>query len=166
MSDVAKIFITADRNGDLKIDEKDIPIITLKLQIQLEAKGIILDVESFEDMIREDNNVTTALKFCGDILFNDEEGDEEDDESVDSVMSFDFDFAGPRNHKENRLSMFSIQEKYSKGSVEVARGARASIVSKRETLRKTMVKHIRKTAALKRKTGKLNLITDPDDLEN
>ena len=155
VSDVAKIFITADRNHDLKIDLKDIPIITLKVQIQLEAKGINLDAESFGDMIREDNNVTAALKFCGDILFQDEEEDSDDDSemSIDFDIS-DFDVSGQfkgnqsRTMTEKRMSMFSIKDKYSKGSVEVARGKRSTIAPKTETRRKTMTKQIRKSAAL------------------
>lgn len=111
MSDIAKIFITADRSRDLKIHWKDIPIVSLKVRIQLEAKGINLDVENFEAMIREDNNVTTALKFL--------------DENIDSEMSIGFDMAGQASKimKGKRPNTYYAKEKPSADSKRRARRA-------------------------------------------
>ena len=39
----------------MKIDLKELPLLSLRLQIQLEPYGIKLDTSKFVDMIKEDN---------------------------------------------------------------------------------------------------------------
>ena len=78
----------------MQIDIKEIPILSLRLRIQLEPYGIKLDQPKFEAMIEQDNCISTVMKFCGNLLFQeeDEESDHDEDEfSVESGITFDFD---------------------------------------------------------------------------
>jgi len=50
-----QIVLRSDKDGDMKIDDKEIPLLALRLEIQLQPYGIKLDTAAFEDMIREDN---------------------------------------------------------------------------------------------------------------
>jgi len=47
--------MVSDKDGDMKIDSKELPLLSLRLQIQLEPYGIKLDTNKFEAMILEDN---------------------------------------------------------------------------------------------------------------
>ena len=47
-------------DGDMKIDEKEVPFLALRLQIQLEQYGIKLDTAKFDAMIKEDNGEEIA----------------------------------------------------------------------------------------------------------
>ena len=48
-------------DGDMKIDEKEVPFLALRLQIQLEQYGIKLDTSKFDAMVKEDNGEENAL---------------------------------------------------------------------------------------------------------
>ena len=69
---------------------KEIPILSLRLQIQLQAYGIKLDTSKFETMIEEDNDISNVIKVCGELLFSEEEDESDDEDSVDSALTFDF----------------------------------------------------------------------------
>ena len=50
-----KMFVSKIADGDMKIEVKELPVLSLRLQIQLDPYGIKLDTRKFETMIREDN---------------------------------------------------------------------------------------------------------------
>jgi len=52
---VASIVIQSDVDGNMKIDLKELAILTLRLQAHLEPLGLELDTHKFEAMIKEDN---------------------------------------------------------------------------------------------------------------
>jgi len=152
-----QVVVRSDNDGDMKIDEREVPLLSLRLNIMLEPYGITLDTQMFEDMIREDNDISNVLNFCGKLLYQDE-----DDASADSVESIDsnedtLDFESfcknlgsdeePPMTYEEKLSMITVNDKFSKGSVEVARGGRMSIVPTKganQSRRKTLMKEVKK----------------------
>ena len=48
----------------MKIDEKEVPQLALRLQVQLDPHGIQLDRNRFEEMIREDNGEMNPVCVC------------------------------------------------------------------------------------------------------
>jgi len=155
---VANIVIQSDRDGDTKIDLKELPLLSLRLTTHLEPLGIELDTKQFEAMLKEDNDISNMLKFCGEVLFDGDSGDynNSDDNSVDSELTFDFEsFCKTLNGEdtakmttEERMSMVSIGKKYSQGSVEIARGRKMTLAKtkcKKEVHRKTIAKEAKKT---------------------
>mmetsp|Transcript_36760 Transcript_36760/g.78335 ORF Transcript_36760/g.78335 Transcript_36760/m.78335 type:complete len:147 (-) Transcript_36760:66-506(-) len=109
-------------------------------------------------MLKEDNDISNMLKFCGEVLFDGDSGDynNSDDNSVDSELTFDFEsFCKTLNGEdtakmttEERMSMVSIGKKYSQGSVEIARGRKMTLAKtkcKKEVHRKTIAKEAKKT---------------------
>jgi len=48
-------------DGDMKIGLQDLPLLSLRLQIQLDPYGITLDTDKFEAMIREDNGEPSKM---------------------------------------------------------------------------------------------------------
>jgi len=152
-----KVVVRSDNDGDMKIDQRESHILSLRLKIMLEPYGITLDTRMFEDMIREDNDVSNILSFCGTLLFQDEESGSDD--SVGSANSDEdaIDFESfcktlgtdeePPMTYEEKCSMITFNDKYSKGSVEVARGGRMSMVPTKganESRRKTLMKEVKK----------------------
>ena len=145
-------------DNDMKIDRKETPLLALRLQIQLEPYGMHLDTRKFEDMISEDNDISNVLKFCASLLFANIESNQEnsdDNSSVDSEVTFDFEAfcktleeeeAVKMSHAE-KASMATVDDKYSHGSVEVARGKRMTLMpssSKKDLRRKTIIKEVKK----------------------
>ena len=148
-----------------------------------------LDTDLFTQMLNEDNDIGSVLKFCGEVLFP-ELADEglsaadssfasDDDFSVDEDEEPD-DFAAycrklsqmteeeieeeKRNVKmssEDKMGMFTVQSKYSKGSVEVSRGSRMSVFpaaqvrKKRYSRMSKIAEEAGKRAQNARKTTKL-----------
>lgn len=102
-------------------------------------------------------DIQNVVKFCGTLLFQDEKSDSDD--SVDSTNSdedsldfeafcktLDGDEEPPMTYEE-KCSMITVSDKYAKGSVEVARGGRMSMVagkSANESRRKTLMKDVKK----------------------
>ena len=100
------------------------------------------------------------MKFCSDMLFEEEDSDSiGDDDSVDSELTFDFetfcrtlddeDERGDETKmtKEEKFSMVTVNEKFSKGSVEVARGKRMTLMpsnSKKDMRRQTILKEVKR----------------------
>mmetsp|Transcript_28175 Transcript_28175/g.48610 ORF Transcript_28175/g.48610 Transcript_28175/m.48610 type:complete len:404 (-) Transcript_28175:212-1423(-) len=151
---IAKVVMVSDKDGDMKIDSKELPLLSLRLQIQLEPYGIKLATNKFEAMILEDNDISNVMKFCGDMLFEGDSNDSQDDDSVDSEVTFDFEsFCRTLDDEhdtmtfEEKVGMVTVDEKFSKGSVEVARGKRMTLVrstGKTDMHRKTIVKEVKK----------------------
>eukprot|EP01082_Thalassiosira_pseudonana_P004843 g4167.t1 g4167 contig15:479678-481380(+) len=176
VSELAKIVMRSDTDGDMKIDPKEAPLLALRLKIQLTPFGVELDTNRFEAMIKEDNDIGNVMKFCGEVLFamtmnDDEEEDDDYDDGVDSELTFEDlckqiaeeeDAGFHEMTTEDKMSMISVQDKFSKGSVEVARGKRMTLMptkDKGESRRKTIVKEAHRRAtkmAVRRATLNLN----------
>mmetsp|Transcript_27107 Transcript_27107/g.57573 ORF Transcript_27107/g.57573 Transcript_27107/m.57573 type:complete len:398 (-) Transcript_27107:279-1472(-) len=160
VASMAKIVMRSDRDGDMKIDSKEAPLLALRLQMQLEPYGMKLDTDTFVTMIREDNDIFNVLKFCGEFLFEGETNDKGDNEhSVDdSEVTFDFepfcrslDMDSDQPKKlafEEKAGMATVDDKLCKGSVEVARGGRMTLMHQSNTAenvrRKTIVKEVKR----------------------
>lgn len=172
---VANIVIRSDTDGDMKIDLKELPLLSMRLKTHLEEMGVELDVGMFEAMIREDNDISNAIKFCADILDEDEGGDD-DDKSVESEGTFDLEafaqtldeegnLTNQKLTKKDRLTMIRVTDKYTKGSVEVARGGRPTFAKQshrtheRKTLRKTKVKAVKKRQTQMKAKSRENRLT-------
>lgn len=162
---VLKIVLRSDADGDMKIDLHELPLLTIRLQLHLDPFGIKLDTHMFENMIKQDNDVSNVLKFCGDVLYGDEdEGSDSDDDSVDSQVTFDFEAfckeidedSAPKMSRKERRSMVTIDDRFSKGSVEVARGNRMTLhkqSNQKDMRKKTILKEVnrRQTKVINRK---------------
>eukprot|EP00580_Thalassiosira_gravida_P007121 CAMPEP_0201639308 /NCGR_PEP_ID=MMETSP0493-20130528/19016_1 /ASSEMBLY_ACC=CAM_ASM_000838 /TAXON_ID=420259 /ORGANISM="Thalassiosira gravida, Strain GMp14c1" /LENGTH=173 /DNA_ID=CAMNT_0048112665 /DNA_START=103 /DNA_END=624 /DNA_ORIENTATION=- len=140
----------------MKIDGDEIPLLLSRLQIQLEPHGIILDTDKFESMIRDDNGIFHVLKFCGDLLLEEEPKAYEDDDSVGSELTFDCntfsktlepdDMSLKMTYAE-KVSMVTIDEKLCKGSVENARGKTMTLMpnnNKKDMRKKTIVEEVKR----------------------
>jgi len=160
----------SDNDGDMKIDAREVPLLALRLQIQLEPYGIKLDANKFNTMIREDNDISHVLKFCGDMLFEGESNYGDDDNSVESELTFDFEsFCRSLDDEseestlkmtyEEKLTMVTVDAKLCKGSVENARGKRMTLMSNKkdkDARKKSIVKEVKRRQtklAARRKSG-------------
>lgn len=163
---VLKIVLRSDADGDMKIDLKELPLLSIRLQLHLDPFGIKLDNHMFENMIKQDNDISNVLKFCGDVLYGDDEdeGSDSDDDSVDSQVTFDFEAfckeidedSAPTMSRKERRSMVTIDDRFSKGSVEVARGNRMTLhkpSNQKDMRKKTILKEVnrRQTKVINRK---------------
>ena len=96
------------------------------------------------------------LKFCADVLFKGDSNDNDDDDSsVDSELTFDFesfcrtivDEGETKMTHDEKADMVTVEEKYSRGSVEVARGKRMTLIrskGKTDLRRKTIVNEVKR----------------------
>lgn len=96
------------------------------------------------------------MKFCAELLFADQNSTLDEEHSVDSDITFDFEtFCREMSENEDtatmsyeeKASMATIDDKYSKGSVDVARGKRMTLMpssSEKNLRRKSILKEIRK----------------------
>ncbi|KAL7544161.1 LOW QUALITY PROTEIN: hypothetical protein ACHAWF_010110 [Thalassiosira exigua] len=148
MSDITKIVLSSDKNGDTFINLKELNILTLRIRLNLEVYGVDLDEEKFMAMVRKDNDINHVLKVIAAILFKDkiderdlgdyaEEALQESarqDQLVGSLLT-----AGSMLGRIRRLAkeaeveddddaeMFTLDERYTRGSVDVARGTRITL---------------------------------------
>ena len=152
---------------------KEIPILSLRLRIQLEPYGIKLNQNKFEAMIEEDNDISTVMKFCGNLLFqeDDSESDHDEDEfSVESGLTFEFEEfckkieeKAPKRGKKKAsiMDIVTVGEKYAQGSVEVAQAGEATLLTtknKKEERRKVILKEVKKRQVkLSKKQASLGL---------
>ena len=95
------------------------------------------------------------LKFCGELMFEDDV-DEDDDSVASEIMDLetfcktlnDSDYEQPHMSFGEKAAMITINEKYSRGSVEVARGRRMTVMASqkgsRGTQRKIILKELKK----------------------
>lgn len=127
----------------MTIDPKEGHLLALRLKIQLQPMGIDLDTDLFTEMLNEDNDIGNILRFCGEVLYA-QLGDQNEasiessfeDLSEDEFSQGPTDFAtfckqlstmteeeleeDGKNIKmslEDKMSMFTVQEKYSKGKL-------------------------------------------------
>ncbi len=121
-----------------------------------------------------------VLRFCGDLLFEDERKakGQDDGDSVDSGVTFDFEtFCMSLNEEpadswkmtyEEKASMITVDEKICKGSVEAARGKRMMLMpsdSKKDVARrKTIVNEVkrRQTKLAAKRGGKRGSVQTKD----
>ncbi len=114
-------------------------------------------------------DISNVLKFCGNLLFEDELDADGDDDSVASGANVDFETfcknlqENPESLKmtyEEKASMAILDDKLCKGSVEVARGKRMTLMtnsmSKKRERKQTIVKEV------KRRQTKLTARRGPD----
>ena len=85
----------------MKVDVKNIHILIMRLRIQLNAHGMQLNSDEFEELVYQNNDVGYIIRKCGEFL----------DTKSCSTQS----------------SLVSIDPDVLKGSVEVARGRRPSL---------------------------------------
>lgn len=126
---MARAFISSEfLLGDMKVDLKNLPVLLLRLQIQLNSHGMRLDTEKFTEMVRKDNDVGSILKICGDMLSLDDKGD------IDPTA----------------MNIVTIDQQYSKGSVDAARGKAPQLLTK-PTLehRNTVVRDVKRGLSMK-----------------
>ena len=138
-------------------------------------------------MIEEDNDISTVMKFCGNLLFQEEEDSEsdyeEDEYSVESGVTFDFEAfckkiedKAPEGGKKkvSIMDMVTVGEKYSLGSVEVAQEGVATLLptkNKKEERRKVILREVtRRQVKLSKKQASLGLypgmLDDASDARN
>jgi hypothetical protein len=107
--------------GEMKVDLKHIPLLVMRLQIQLNSHGMQLDTDEFEAMVRENNDVGHVIKKCGELL-----------------------------NEDNNSSLVTITPEYSKGSLDVARGEKPTLNSKPKLEhRNTVVRDVKRGLSLK-----------------
>jgi hypothetical protein len=125
---MARAFISSEfLQGDMKVDLKNLPVLLLRLQIQLNTHGMRLDTEKFTQMVERNNDVGYILKICGDMLSMNEKGNI-DPESMDMV---------------------TLNQQYSKGSVEAARGKAPKLMEAKLEHRNTVVRDISRRLSMK-----------------
>lgn len=157
----------------MKIHKREWPTLALRLKIQLEPHGIDLDTDMFNQMLAEDNDIGSILKFCAEVLYpevlmeeapsvaNDSFGDlsddsddfmEEDERPSLAAFCRSLSMLSEEELKQevkmttlDKMEMFTVQDKYSKGSVEVSRGARMSVFPGAQ-VRKTKYSRLTKIA--------------------
>ena len=55
---MARAFISSEfLQGDMTVDLKNLPVLMLRLQIQLQSHGMSLDTQKFSEMVEKDNDV-------------------------------------------------------------------------------------------------------------
>lgn len=93
----------------MKVDLKNLPLLLVRLEIQLNSHGMNLDTAQFEEMVRQNNDVGHIIKCCGEMLNKNKSG----------------------NASRNKVaSLVTLDTDHTKGSLEVARGMTPSLSSK------------------------------------
>lgn len=170
---MARLILRSDKNGDMMIDPSEREHLAMRLKIQLQPYGVNLDADLFQQVLDDDNDVGSILKFCANVLYPNVKKNIDQEDSVassyeDSSSSMTSDqqddvFFHPKNvpsstkklkfaefckslskmseeelikecseikmSEEEKLGLFSVSSKYSRGSVQVARGKKLSLVS-------------------------------------
>jgi hypothetical protein len=109
------------------VDLKNLPVLILRLEVQLSAHGIRLNSEKFNEMVRrEGNDVGSVFKICGDMLALNDKGDK--DPAIMDVVTLD--------------------QQHSKGSVEAARGKAPTMLSRSESGNK-VVRDVKRSLSMK-----------------
>jgi len=122
MADITRIVMVYVR--DMKICEKELSDLVLALRIRLEAHGIDLDVDKFKAMVRKDDDIAHIITELGKIMFDDETENLDQDRLSAAVSSSE--------EEENLMSMFAIQDRYTRGAVAKARGSSISLSTRLE----------------------------------
>ena len=153
MADIARLVIRSDNNNDMAINLKELKALSLRIRLSLQEKGIDLDEESFQSMVRLDPDISTVLKVVGAIMFEEESIDgknldeyadlarrevERQNELTGSLFAAGSALARLRKiattyasaesrGEEVEATIFTLQERYTQGSVDVARGTRVTL---------------------------------------
>lgn len=155
MADITRIVLSCDRSGDMSINLRELKELTLRIKIELGERGIDLDEEQFATLVRKDNDISQVLKVIAAIMFDEtiddrtlseyiEEAHEEEQRQDDLVGSLLI--GGATLARFRRLAsankddpdeviaelgtMFTLHDRYTRGSVDVARGTRMTLSSK------------------------------------
>ena len=159
VTDMVKLVIRADKDGDMKIDPEEGEKLMLSIDIQMNVHGVELDTDLFRDMLLEDNSVENIVRFCSMVLYPEIALKNEKERNLSDDDDDDFFASEPTRRKsksplvkfsdflrkastltdelfeeemkltvEEKLGMISISDKYSQGSVEVARGRKATML--------------------------------------
>ena len=123
MTDITRIVLSCDRNHDMKINERELADLVLALRIRLEVQGIDLDEQKFKAMVRRDDDIANIITVLGENMFHDDEEDFDQDKLNSST----------EGEEESLLSMFVIQDRYTKGSIARARGSSVSLCTRSDS---------------------------------
>ena len=126
MADITRIVMLCDRNNDLRICEKELSDLVLALKIRLEAQGIDLDVDKFKALVRKDDDIAHVITALGKIMFDDEAEKLDQDRLSAAISSCE------EEEVNLMTNMFSIQDRYTRGSVAAARGSSVSLSTRLE----------------------------------
>jgi hypothetical protein len=111
----------------MTVDLKRLPVLILQLQIQLNAHGMRLDTKKFTEMVRRENDVCSILRICGDMLSPNDQG-YFDTESMDMV---------------------TLDQQYSKGSVDAARGKASHLIEGKYEHKNAVVRDISRRLSMR-----------------
>lgn len=125
MVDVTRIVLTHDSNNDKKICENELSKLVIALRIRLEAQGIDLDIDQFKAMVRKDDDIAHIIRSLGKIMC-------EDHFDQDRLSAAD---KSTCEEEESLMSMFVVQDRYTRGAVAKARGSFISLSSSLAPLR-------------------------------
>jgi hypothetical protein len=107
----------------MTVDLKNLPLLIMRLQIQLNSHGMHLDTDEFEAMVKDNNDIGYVIKKCGEML---------------------------DGNNDKNSSLVTVTPEYSKGSLEVARGGKPSLKSKPKLEhRNTVVREVKRGLSLK-----------------
>jgi len=124
VADITEIVLMADRSGDMIIDLKEVTELTLRVQMKLSSHGINLDVNKFKAVVSKDPDISKVLKLVGGIMFDAHAAaGKENNTRNDARQDIDDD----EDEEDETTHMFSLQEKFTKGSVGAARGTGTSL---------------------------------------
>jgi hypothetical protein len=125
---MAKAFISSEfLGGDMKVDLKHLPVLLLRLQIQLNSHGMRLDTDKFTKVVEKNNDVGHIIKMCGEMLSLDAKG----------------------NMDPQAMDMVTVDEQYSKGSVDAARGKSTKLMKPQLEHRNTVVRDVKRGLSMK-----------------
>merc|ERR1719491_1298838 len=126
------------------IDLRELNELTLRVTLALEVRGIELGAEQFKAIVREDNDIYRILKVVGAILFEEERGGSPRRETTRSdgegtaaatraayhavAQSHQAGTPAPREEADT-TPLFALQDRFTMGSVAVARGTRVCLGS-------------------------------------
>ena len=147
IADITRIVISSDRDGDMTINLKELNELTLRLELTLEMLGIDLDGEAFKTMVRKDNDISHVLKVIEAIMFEETIDGKEVDEYADEARHDEVrqdDLVGALaaasvvgrirrlanstgSDEVDETPMFTLQDRFTRGSVAAARGTRVSL---------------------------------------
>lgn len=167
LADITRIILQSDQDGNMNINLKEVRMLTLRIKLSLEQRGIDLDEKAFMALVKKDNDISHVLKVVGAIMFEDESIDDQDfgeyvedalqsserqSEMVGSMMLASSAFNRMRKLatgssgeiEDNETPMFTLQERFTQGSVDVARGTRVTLSNHSPPGRTTQV--MRQTA--------------------
>lgn len=132
IEDVTYIVMSADTDGDMTIDSKELRTLTIRIQTKLEVHGIMLNVDKFEKKVLCSPSISNVLNICKLLLLDDDDGSSQgrntsgsnlDKEEVMDYTNASFDDDSDSDTED----MFTIEDKFSAGSVDNARRGRSSL---------------------------------------